>query len=138
MAADNSLVQRLRDGYAVFNDGGDVSGILAELDPDVEMVLLMGGPEGTMAFRGHDGIAQWAKGMGDVWRDITFEPLEIEIDQTGRRALVVARVSTRGRASDLGLERMEAHVVALGPSGKVARIQAFTDLEEARAAFEAP
>ena len=138
MAADNALVQRLRDGYAVFNDTGDVSGILAELDPDVEMVLFMGGPEWTMAFRGHDGIAQWAKGMDDVWRDITFEPLEIESDQTGRRALVVARVSTRGRASDLGLERMEAHVLALGPSGKVARIQAFTDLKAARAAFEAP
>jgi ketosteroid isomerase-like protein len=137
MTAAHSIVERLRAGYAAFNDG-NVTGILEELDPEVEMVLSMGGPEGTMTFRGHQGIAEWADGMGDVWRDITFEPLEIESDETGRRALAVVRVSTRGRASDVGLERMEAHVLALGPSGKVRRLQGFTDLEQARAAFEAP
>ena len=79
----------------------------------------MGGPEGRLTFRGHEGIAEWAKGLGDAWRDITFEPLEIERDEAGRRALVLVRVRTRGRASDMGLERMEAHVVDAGTSGKV-------------------
>ena len=103
----------------------------------MELVVSMGGPEGTIAFRGHDGIAEWAREMGDVWRDIRFEPLEVESDPAGRRALVVVRVSTRGRASDLGLEGMEAHVVTIGPDGKVTRLQGFTDLDQARAAFRA-
>lgn len=97
----------------------------------------MGGPEGTITFRGHDGISEWAREMGDVWRDISFEPLEVDFDPAGRRALVVVRVSTRGRASDLGLEAMEAHVVTIGPDGKVTRLQGFTDLDQARAAFGA-
>jgi ketosteroid isomerase-like protein len=136
MTAADSIVQRLRAGYAAFNDG-NVSGALGELDPEVEMVLSMGGPEGTLTFRGHEGIVEWATALGDAWRDITFEPLEIESDAAGQRALAVVRVSTRGRASDMGLERTEAHVVALGPTGKVTRLQGFTDLEQARAAFEA-
>ena len=132
----DSLVQRLRAGYSVWNETGDVSGLLAELDPDVEVVISMGGPEGTIAFRGHEGIAKWATDMGDVWRDLTFEPLEIESDEARGRALVIVRVSTVGRASDLGLEAREAHVLTLGPNGKVARMQGFNDLGEARAVFE--
>jgi hypothetical protein len=62
MTAADSIVQRLRGGYAAFNDG-NVSGMLEELDPEVEM--------------------------------------------------------------------------SLGPTGKVTRLQGFTDLEQARAAFEA-
>jgi ketosteroid isomerase-like protein len=137
MSDESALIERLRAGYSVWNRTGDVSGILAELDPDVELVVSMGGPEGTIAFRGHDGISEWARGMGDVWRDIRFEPLEVESDPAGRRALVKVRVTTRGRASDLGLEGMEAHVVTIGPNGKVARLQGFTDLDHARAAFRA-
>jgi ketosteroid isomerase-like protein len=136
ITAADSIVQRLRAGYAAFNDG-NVSEMLEELDPEVEMVLSMGGPEGTLTFRGHEGIADWATALGDAWRDVTFEPLEIECDTAGRRALAVVRVRTRGRTSDMGLERMEAHVVVLGPTGKVTRLQGFTDLDEARAAFEA-
>jgi ketosteroid isomerase-like protein len=134
---ETSPAERLRAGYAAFNETGDPSGILAELDPDVELVVSMGGPEGTVAFRGHDGIAEWARGMRDVWRDIRFEPLELESDPAGRRVLVKVRVSTRGRASDLGLEAMEAHVVTIGRDGKVTRLQGFTDLDQARAAFRA-
>ena len=136
MTATDSIVQRVRAGYAAFNDG-NLSGVLEELDPDVEMVLSMGGPEGTMTFRGHKGIAQWATALDDAWRNITFEPLEIESDAVGRRALAVVRVSTRGRASDVGLERTEAHVLSLGPTGQVMRLVGFTDLDEARAVFEA-
>lgn len=137
MSDETSLAQRLRAGYAAFNETGDPSAVLAELDPDVELVVSMGGPEGTITFRGHDGISEWAREMGDVWRDISFEPLEVDFDPAGRRALVVVRVSTRGRASDLGLEAMEAHVVTIGPDGKVTRLQGFTDLDQARAAFRA-
>ena len=137
MTDEPTLGERLRAGYAAFNETGDPSGILAELDPDVELVVSMGGPEGTVAFRGHDGIAEWARDMGDVWRDIRFEPLEVESDPAGRRALVVVRVHTRGRASDLGLDAMEAHVVTTGPNGKVTRLLGFTDLDRARAAFRA-
>jgi ketosteroid isomerase-like protein len=137
MSDEPSLGERLRAGYAAFNETGDPNAILAELDPDVELVVSMGGPEGTVTFRGHDGISEWAREMGDVWRDIRFEPLAVESDPSGRRALVVVKVSTRGRASDLGLEAMEAHVVTLGPNGKVTRLQGFTDLDQARAAFRA-
>ena len=111
---EESLDERLRAGYAAFNDGR-VSGILAELEPDVEMVVSMGGPEGTTRVPRARRHGEWAREMGDVWRDIKFEPLEVEVDPAGRRALVVVRVSTRGRASDMGLEGMEAHVVTLGP-----------------------
>ena len=137
MSDETSLAERLRAGYAAFNKTGDPAAILAELDPHVGLVVSMGGPEGTVAFRGHDGISEWAREMGDVWRDIRFDPLEVESDPAGRRALVVVRVSTRGRASDLGLEGMEAHVVTIGPNGKVTRLQGFTDLDQARAAFRA-
>lgn len=130
-----SLDGRLRAGYEAFN-GGRVSGILPELEPDVEIVISMGGPEGTTVFHGHAGIAEWAREMGDVWRDIQFEPLEVEVEPSGRRALAVVRVSTRGRASDIGLEGMEGHVVTLGPAGKVTRLEGFRDLDLARAAFE--
>jgi uncharacterized protein len=133
---EGSLEGRLRAGYAAFNDGR-VNEILPELEPDVEMVISMGGPEGTTAFHGHAGIAEWAREMGDVWRDIRFEPLEVEVEPGGRRALVIVRVSTRGRTSDLGLEGIESHVVTVGPAGKVARLEGFRDLDHARASFEA-
>ena len=135
MTAADSIAQRLRAGYAALNDG-NMSGTLDELAPDVELVLSMGGPEGTLTFRGYEGIAEWATGLGDAWRDVVFEPVEIESDASGRRALVVVKVRTRGRVSDMGLERMEAHVVELGPTGKVTRLLGFTDPDEARAAFE--
>jgi ketosteroid isomerase-like protein len=134
---EESLDERLRAGYQAFNDGR-VNGILPELEPDVEMVISMGGPEGTTVFRGHAGMAEWAREMGDVWRDIQFEPLEVEVEPSGRRALAVVRVSTRGRASDMGLEGTEGHVVTLGPAGKVSRLEGFRDLDLARAAFEGP
>jgi hypothetical protein len=133
-----SLAERLRAGYSAWNETGNVGSLPTELDPDVELVVSMGGPEGTLRFRGHEGIAEWARGMGDIWREVNFEPLEIESDDGRGRALVVVKVSTRGRASDMGLEGMEAHVLTLGPSGKVSRMQGFNDLDQARAAFEAP
>jgi len=138
MSDETSLAGRLRAGYAAFNETGDPGGILAELDPDVELVVSERGPEGAIVFQGHAGVTEWARGMGDVWRNLTFEPLEIESDATGQRALVVVRVSTRGRSSDVGVEATEAHVLTLGPKGKVSRIQAFHDLEQARAALGPP
>jgi ketosteroid isomerase-like protein len=137
MADEVPLAERLRAGYSVWNETGDISGILAELDPDAELVVPDAGPEGAMVFRGHDGIAKWAQGLGDAWRHVKFEPVEVESDPSGRRALVMVKVITRGRASDLYLEGTEAHVLTLGPSGKIARLVGFNDLDRARAAFEA-
>ena len=109
MSDETSLARAAPAGYAAFNETGDPSGILAELDPDVELVVSMGGPEGTLAFRGHDGIAEWAREMGDVWRDITFEPLEVESDPAGRAGTRGGEGQhAEGRASDLGLEGMES------------------------------
>jgi ketosteroid isomerase-like protein len=136
VTADPPEVERLRAGYAVWNDTGDVSGLLAELDPEVEIVLPDRAPEGPLAFHGHEGAAEWARGMGEVWRDLRFEPLEIEARPADRRALVVVRVTTTGRASDMGLEGTEAHVVTFGADGKVTRIQGHVDVDAARAVFE--
>ena len=137
MAADTSPEARLRAGYAAWNERGELGEVLAWIDPGVELVMSERGPEGALAFRGHDGIAEWVRGMGDVWREITFEPVEIRVDEARGRVLAVVRVSTTGRSSDVGLEAIEGHVFTLGPDGTVVRIQAFNDLEQARAAFEA-
>ena len=95
--------------------------------------------ERRLVLTGRPGAVLNGGGAGSVIRvtapDVTIRGLTIQgsghdlqamdsgvfLEKTAQRALVVVRVSTRGRASDLGLERMEAHVLVLGPSGKVAR-----------------
>ena len=64
MSDETSLAQRLRAGYAAFNETGDPSAVLAELDPDVELVVSMGGPRRHVTFRGHDGISELGPGNG--------------------------------------------------------------------------
>jgi hypothetical protein len=137
MAGDDSLEARLRAGYAAWNESRELSDVIAWIDPAVELIMSERGPEGALAFRGHEGIAEWVRGMGDVWREITFEPVEVRLDEPHRRALAIVRVTTTGRSSDVGLEATEGHVYDLGPDGRVVRIQAFDDVERARAAFEA-
>jgi ketosteroid isomerase-like protein len=136
MTDDSPEIQRLRAGYAVWNETGDVSGLLAELDPDVEIVLPDRGPEGAFAFHGYDGAAEWARGMNDVWRNLRFEPVTIETRPEEGRALVVVRIKTTGRSSEMGLEGTEAHVVTFGTDGRVTRIQGYVDVDAARAVFE--
>ena len=125
-------VETIRRGVEALNRG-DVDGMAATMDPDVELVPLRAVLDGT-SYHGHEGLRRWIADMAEDWTK--FELTLDEVQELGPgRLLVQATMRLRGRSSGVALDSPAAWLCDLRDA-KVVRIQFFTDPESALAAAE--
>ena len=121
-------VETLRRGYDALNSG-DLSVVLALLDPDIEWHEPAPSPDaGT--YRGRDSFERFARS----WLD-GFDSLRVEREQVVERdddLLAVVRQTGTGRASGLRVEARLAHVWTVA-NGRAVRWEAIPDAEAALA-----
>src|SRR5438067_9359287 len=77
----------------------DVQAILENVDADVELQPLLSVWRQT--YRGHDGIEEWSRGVGELWESFSVEPEDFR--DIGEGSLVV-RLRWRGRAKGVSTE----------------------------------
>jgi ketosteroid isomerase-like protein len=82
---------------------------------------------------GHDGARRYFAGFEGLMEQVRFEPLEI-VEQ-GDVLIVSLRLSGRGAASGIEVEQRAAVNVWVD-DGKVTRMEAHPDVDEARRALE--
>jgi ketosteroid isomerase-like protein len=130
-SANVALARRLMATGTAVRDG-DTSVLEAIVHPDFEWhsdPRLPGG--GT-----HRGLAAVARFLQDFlasWDDYDVDPEEII--ESGARVLVIARVHARGRGSGVELDQRIGYLHTVRNS-RVARTDAYFDVEEARRALE--
>ena len=94
-------VETIRRGVAALNRG-DVDGMAATLDPDVELVPLRAVLDGT-SYRGHEGLRRWMDDMVEDWTRFEIALDEVRELRPGR-VLVRATMRMRGRSSGVALD----------------------------------
>ena len=109
--------------------GGDLGPALDVMDPDV-VLDFSGNVFNPRVLRGHEGFRQLMADVAEVWDEVTFDVEELIPTDDGVLTLVVARA--RGRASGVAIEDRVAQVFTLR-DGKITRVQAYADREEALA-----
>lgn len=119
-------VEAITTGVEALNRG-DLDGMLATLDPDVELIPLRALLDGT-TYRGHEGMRRWMDDIAEDWTKYQLTVDEVREVRPGR-VLVRARMNLRGH-SGVELENPGIWVCDLKAS-KVTRIEFFTDLEAA-------
>jgi ketosteroid isomerase-like protein len=124
-------LETIREGIAALNRG-DVDGLAATLDPEVELIPLRAVLDGTV-YRGHAGMRSWFEDISEDWTRYELE-LEDLRELTPGRVLVQATMHLRGQ-SGVALDSPAAWVCDLR-GGKVSRVRFFTDSEAALAAAE--
>jgi ketosteroid isomerase-like protein len=128
----NADAETIRNGILALNRG-DVEGIAAVLDPDVELVPLRAVLDGSV-YRGHAGLRRWVDDMAEDW-----EHFELELEQLRElgsgRLLVCATMRLRARSSGVALDSPAAWLCDMR-AGKIARIEFFADSDAALAAAE--
>jgi ketosteroid isomerase-like protein len=118
----------IRAGVAALNRG-DVDGVAAALDPDVELVPLRAVLDGTV-YKGHEGMRRWLADIGEDWT--TYEiHLATLTELTMGQVLVEATMRLRGH-SGVAVDSPAAWLCELR-AGRVSRIRFFTDAESALA-----
>lgn len=123
-------VDTIRTGLDALNRR-DIDGMLANLQPDAEMVPLRAVLDGTV-YRGHDGLRQWLADMAEDWDDLRIETEELR-DLQGGRVLVLGRFHARGKSSGVNLDQPAAWICETA-GGKMARIRFFEDAAAALSA----
>jgi hypothetical protein len=119
MSRENvQVVRRVNEAF----DAKDIDALLAEHHPHVEIVVLRSQIEGP--YRGHDGLRRMA---ADVFA-ADFELRIDEIRDCGSRVLVLGHQHATVRGVPFDHVLAEVYEVE---GGKVARMQAFSTVEQA-------
>lgn len=111
----------------------DFEAWLAELDPEAEWqsalpVLLTAG---AGLYRGHEGLREMLRELGDTLDELTVEYAEIR--DLGDRVLAIGQLHTRGSLSGVATESPFA-VVSDFKNGKTIRVRTYLDPQDALAA----
>jgi uncharacterized protein len=125
-------VETIREGVAALNRG-DMDGIAATLDPEVELVPLRAVLDGS-TYRGHEGLRRWMEDTAEDWSEYHLTLHEV-LDLRPGCLLVRATIRLRGRSSGVAVDSPAAWLCEMRDA-KVARIQFFADSESAIAASE--
>jgi hypothetical protein len=122
--SEQSNVETVQGAYAAFA-AGDIDGILARLDGDVEWRVPSVLPHGG-DFDGHEGAGRFFAGLAEQW-----EGLEVEVDDIVAqrdRVLVLGRARGRLRsAGDAGYGFVHAWTLR---DGSAVRFEEYVDLAE--------
>ncbi len=126
-------IARARHAMAILSRG-DVEGLIALADPQVEWHSFFAqlGEEGM--YRGYDGTRAYLADLGDAW-----EIVRADIDDViavGEVAVLVGRIHYRGTGSGIETETAAGWMLRFR-AGKVLLFRAFRDPEEALAAVGA-
>ena len=113
-------VERLRQGVAAFNRG-DMDGMLALLDPDVEFVTAGLFPGVSPVYRGHDGWVTFLREFRGTWESLSVETNEFR--DAGDQVVLLMTFDARGR-NGLEVHRKFANVWTLR-DGRAVRIQSY-------------
>ena len=124
-------VETIRKGISALNRG-DVDGIAAMLDPDVELIPLRAVLDGTV-YRGHDGMRRWLEDMSEDWTQFELGLEEVRELGSGR-VLVQATMRLQGK-SGVALDSAAAWLCDMR-DGRVKRIRFYQDSNAALAAAE--
>jgi ketosteroid isomerase-like protein len=81
----------------------DMEGLMALIEPDVELVSVMSPAEGGAPYTGHDGIREWWANTFGAWADYRLEPLDlIELEE---HVFGLFDLAGKGQVSGVGFER---------------------------------
>jgi ketosteroid isomerase-like protein len=117
----------MREGIEAFNRR-DLEGMLATMDPEIELVPLRGAIEGV-AYRGHDGVRDYMNDMAGDWQDSQIEIMEMRELGEGR---VLVEALMRAHTLGSGVEVAAKGAWLCDVSGdKVKRIRFYRDPESA-------
>src|SRR5437763_973818 len=120
-------VELVREAYDAYNREG-INGILRYLDLEVEWRNPTESPNAGV-FIGHEGVVKW-QGMVDAgFKDMYFEPEQIDELPEGQ-LLVFVRFRFRASTSDVQVEVPFAHLVTWR-DGKITKFSMFTDTAQA-------
>jgi ketosteroid isomerase-like protein len=125
---DIEAIRRIWDAWDAAFSGEDYA-FLAGLAPEVEWMPLLAVLEGRV-YRGHDGVREWLEELRHAWE--VFEPIMEEFQDLGDgRYLVLGRWRVRARISGVELQTQPASWLIQVRERKVARLQTFTNRQEA-------
>jgi ketosteroid isomerase-like protein len=122
-------VETIRKGLEAFNRA-DIAALMETCHPDAEFVPLRAVLEGV-TYRGEEGLRKFFAETSEEWSRLRIEAQEFQ--HAGDRVLLLGRFQARGRASGVEVDVPAAWVFEMR-DGRVARLQAYTDQAEARAA----
>jgi ketosteroid isomerase-like protein len=124
---DIEAIRRIWDNWAAAF-AGEEDGFLEGMAPDVEWVPIMAVLEGRV-FHGHEGLRRWLEDLRRDWE--AFDPQFEEFRDLGDGSyLVLGQWQARTRSSGVELTQPASWLIRMR-DGKVARLQTFTDRQEA-------
>jgi ketosteroid isomerase-like protein len=115
-------VETISEGVAALKRG-DLDGMMAALDPDVELVTLKSVLDGS-EYRGHEGLRRWLADMREDWTEWELALDEVQ-EVAPDRILVKAHMSLRGQ-SGVALDQPAAWLCQMR-AGRATKIQFFAD-----------
>jgi len=92
-------------------NAGDVEGVIAVCDPEVEFQSTFAAVGGAI-YRGHDGIRQWHRDLEETWGKEIRSDLET-LYEVGERMLVFTVLHGRGEQSGAEVDLPAAMVIRL-------------------------
>jgi ketosteroid isomerase-like protein len=99
MSLENmELVERAYDAY----QRGDVDALVALHDPECEIHSIIGGVEGGVGYRGHEGVRRYWNDIVEAFED--WRPEAKEVQDHGDKLIVRIRVWGRGRDSGVSFD----------------------------------
>jgi ketosteroid isomerase-like protein len=131
------LLERIRRSYVVYNDGpgvlrGDHDDFHAALfSPDAEVIVPQIYPDMEPVYVGIEGLKRQRARMDEIWEDLRWEP-ERFIEAAGA-VVVLLTLSGISRQMRAPISVPVAHVLTVR-DGRVTRVEAFLDRDEAFAA----
>ncbi len=117
---------RLRHGYAAFNEGG-IDAVIDWLAPEITVRDRESLPD-RETHHGIAGILEVFESMMEAFDQVTLEPAEIV--ERGGYVVVSLRQRARGRGSGIEIESEVAHVWTMA-AGTPVGLRMFRDVEQA-------
>jgi ketosteroid isomerase-like protein len=127
-------LEKVKYGFAALARG-DIEEMLTVVHPEIELLPLSGKLVDSRSYHGHEGVREWDRTRRDAWENLEFLPEEYE--DLGDAVLVHGEVRSRGAASGVELDTQVSWLFEFR-EGKVARLEAFLDRDEAHAAAQSP
>jgi len=124
MSPDNvAVAKRMYDA----RNRGDIEGVLAECDPDVEWHPHLATLGGKPIF-GHAGIREYMASLKQAWGSFHHEPEEFF--DLGDKVVAFLHTFARGKSSGIDVDVGVGHVLTFR-NGKVLRFVTYLDRSEA-------
>jgi ketosteroid isomerase-like protein len=120
-------VEALRRGFNAMNVG-DMSSILAFVDPAFEAVIPAALSAEPDTYRGHDGVRRYFESFQDAMGEIRFEADRIW--DAGDRVVVALRLTAKGKKTGIPVEQELGQVWTIR-EGKAVRVESYVALSEA-------